>query len=137
MVDWQKLAGILVETKISGPELEFAVVGVGLNVNLTKKELPTGASSIFLVAKKRFSLDKTLSSVLKAFQGNYGTIIDEKAVLADWWEHCAHRAKSVVIDTDNKRVSGRCDGVNPDGSIIVQTDRGMVTVPDGTLRLDM
>src|SRR5712664_3793232 len=30
VVDWKKLAGILVETKISGPELVYAIVGIGL-----------------------------------------------------------------------------------------------------------
>ena len=44
VVNWKKLAGILIETKISGPELIYAVVGVGLNVNLTAEELPAGAT---------------------------------------------------------------------------------------------
>lgn len=137
VVDWQKLAGILIETKIRGPRLEYAVVGVGLNVNLTEKEVPFGASSIFLVRKKRFGLDRTMGSVLKTFEANYGTLQAEKVVVADWWKHCAHRMRSVVIDTEDKRINGKCVGLNTDGSIIIDTARGKVTVPDGTLRLDL
>ena len=136
LVDWKKLAGILIETKVSGQGLDFAIVGIGLNVNLTEKELPRGASSIFLVRKKRFSLEKTLGSILTILAGHYETLGDEKAVVADWWEHCAHRMKPVAIDTDKGKVSGKCVGVNPDGSIIIRTDHENVTVPDGTLRLD-
>ncbi len=44
VVDWKKLAGILIEAKISGPELVYAIVGIGLNVNLTAEQLPTRAS---------------------------------------------------------------------------------------------
>ena len=137
VVDRKKIAGILIETKTSGPKLEYAIVGVGLNVNLAPKELPTGASSIFLVRKKKFGLEKTVDSILAIFEDHYETLRDEKLVVANWWEHCAHRMKPVVVDADKSRISGKCVGINPDGSIIIQTDHGRVTVSDGTLRLDV
>ncbi|HEX9428915.1 MAG TPA: biotin--[acetyl-CoA-carboxylase] ligase, partial [Candidatus Bathyarchaeia archaeon] len=97
VVDWKKLAGILIETKISGPALVYAIVGIGLNVNLTVEQLPTGATSVFLVKKKRFSLEKTLSSILTVLERHYETLRDESAVVGDWWKHCAHRMKPVII----------------------------------------
>jgi BirA family biotin operon repressor/biotin-[acetyl-CoA-carboxylase] ligase len=136
VVDWKKLAGVLIETKINGPELVYAIVGIGLNVNLTAEELPTGTTSIFLARKKRFSLEKTLSLILTVLERHYGSLRDEGAVVGDWWKHCAHRMKPVIIETSSGRVRGKSVGVNLDGSIIVQTDQGSVTVPDGTLRLD-
>ncbi|SRR5712692_1487081 len=136
VVDWKKLAGILIETKISGPELVYTIVGIGVNVNLTAEELPTGATSIFLVRKKRLSLEKTLSSILTVLERHYETLRDESAVVDDWWEHCAHRMKPVIVETRSDKIRGKCVGVNPDGSIIIQTEQGNVTVPDGTLRLD-
>ena len=83
VVDGKKLAGILVETKISGPELVYAIVGIGLNVNLTAEQLPTGATSIFLVKKKRFTLEKTLSSILTVLERHYETLRDESAVVGE------------------------------------------------------
>lgn len=137
VVDRKKIAGILIETKISGRRPEYAIIGVGLNVNLAPKELPTGASSIFLFKKRKFSLDKTLDSILTIFEDHYETLKDEELVVADWWEHCAHRLKPVVVDADKGKVSGKCVGLGPDGSIIIQTDHGRVAVPDGTLRLEL
>ena len=136
VVDWKKLAGILIETKISGPELVYAIAGIGLNVNLTAEELPTGTTSIFLARRKRFSLEKTLSSILTVLESHSKTLGDEKAVVAHWWEHCAHREKPVIIETGNSRVRGKCVGVTADGNIIIQTNQGNLTIPDGTLRLD-
>jgi BirA family biotin operon repressor/biotin-[acetyl-CoA-carboxylase] ligase len=83
VVGWKKLAGVLIETKISGPELVYAIVGIGLNVNLTAEKLPTGATSIFLVKKKRFSLEKTLSSILPVLERHYETLRDESAVVGE------------------------------------------------------
>jgi BirA family transcriptional regulator, biotin operon repressor / biotin---[acetyl-CoA-carboxylase] ligase len=136
VVDWKKLAGILIETRISGPELDYAIVGVGLNVNLTVEELPAGATSIFLVRKKRFSLEKTLTSILTVLEDQYKTLRDEKAVVDDWWEHCAHRMKPVIIETGNRKIRGKSVGLDADGRVIIQADHRKVTVPDGTLRLD-
>jgi BirA family transcriptional regulator, biotin operon repressor / biotin---[acetyl-CoA-carboxylase] ligase len=136
VVDWKKLAGILIETKISPPDLVYAIVGVGLNVNLTAEELPTEAASILLASKKRFSLERTLSSILAVLEGQYKTLEDEDAVVGDWWKHCAHRMKTVIIETSSGRVRGKSVGVSLDGSIIIRTDQGSVSVPDGTLRLD-
>jgi BirA family transcriptional regulator, biotin operon repressor / biotin---[acetyl-CoA-carboxylase] ligase len=137
VVDQKKLAGILIETKINGPELVYSIVGVGLNVNLTAEQLPTGATSIFLVRKKRFSLEKTFSPILTVLERHYETLGDENAVVGDWWEHCAHRMKPVIIETGNSMVRGKCVGVNPRGNVIIQTETGNVTVSDGTLRLDI
>ena len=52
------------------------------------------------------------------------------------WKHCAHQMKPVVIEIGDNGIRGKCVGVNPHGSIIIQTEQGNVTVPDGTLRLD-
>jgi BirA family biotin operon repressor/biotin-[acetyl-CoA-carboxylase] ligase len=136
VVDRKKLAGILIETKITGSGIVYAVVGIGLNVNLTAEELPTEATSIFLAGKKRFSLERALSSILTVLEGQYETLGDEEAVVGDLWNHCAHRMRPVTIETDNGVVRGKCVGVNRDGSIIIQTEMGNVTVADGTLRLD-
>ncbi len=137
VVNWKKLGGILIETKISGPEVVHAIFGVGLNVNLIAEELPSRATSIFLARKKRFSLEKTLSPILRVLEEYYGALENEKAVVGEWWKHCAHRMKPVTIETDNGVIRGKCVGVNQDGSIIVQTETGNVTVADGTLRLDV
>ena len=83
VVGWKKLAGVLIETKISGPALVYAIVGIGLNVNLTAEQLPTGATSIFLVKKKRFSLEKTLGSILPVLERHYETLRDESAVAGE------------------------------------------------------
>jgi biotin-(acetyl-CoA carboxylase) ligase len=106
-------------------------------VNLTAEELPVGATSILMVSRKRFALEGTLSSILTNMQERYETLHDQESVVGDWWNHCAHRMKPVIIETGNNLVRGKCVGINSDGSIIIQTAQGNVTVPDGTLRPDV
>jgi hypothetical protein len=44
--------------------------------------------------------------------------------------------KPGIIETGKGKTRGKCLGVNLDGRIIIQTDQGNVTVPDGSLRPD-
>ena len=37
---WKKLAGILTETGIAGEQVTFAIVGIGINVNVERETLP-------------------------------------------------------------------------------------------------
>jgi len=136
VVNSKKLAGILIETKISGSKVVYAIVGVGLNVNLAAKELPLGATSIFIDTSQKIGLEDTLSSVLSAFAEHYGSYWDPKSIISDWWNYCAHRMKPVTIKTGKRLVKGKNIGVNSDGSIVIEMDNRIITVTDGTLGLD-
>jgi BirA family biotin operon repressor/biotin-[acetyl-CoA-carboxylase] ligase len=136
VINSKKLAGILIEMKISGSKVDYAIVGVGLNVNLTAEELPAGATSILIDTRQEIKLENTLRSVLSAFVEHYENFRDAKSIMTDWWNSCAHRMKPVRIKTHNRLVKGKCIGVNSDGSVVVETDKGIITATDGTLRLD-
>ncbi|HEX9239361.1 MAG TPA: hypothetical protein VF910_01730 [Candidatus Bathyarchaeia archaeon] len=45
--------------------------------------------------------------------------------------------KPVIIETGNDKIRGKRVAVNPDRSIIIQTEQGNLAIPDGTLRLDV
>ena len=136
VVHSKKLAGILIETKISGSKIGYAIVGVGLNVNLSTKELPVGATSILMDTCRKIDLEETLGSVLSAFAKHYKRLWDPRSILSEWWNHCFHRMKAVRINTGNRLIKGKCIGVNSDGTLNVETDNGIVPVTNGTLRLD-
>ena len=66
LVKKKKICGVLVEAKgyVSGA-LESVVVGIGLNVNSTRKELLPGATSILAETGKKYPRKKLLSSLLQ------------------------------------------------------------------------
>src|SRR5713101_6500984 len=53
VLDTGKLAGILVESKSKGDNPSFAVVGIGLNVNQGRDELPDGATSVYVTSHQK------------------------------------------------------------------------------------
>src|SRR2546428_8202195 len=59
--------------------------------------------SIFLVKEKRFSLEKTLSSILTVLERHYETLRDESAVVGDW---------TVRIDRKSTRLNSSHDQIS-------------------------
>ncbi len=131
----KKLAGILIETKVRSSRMDYAVVGVGVNVNLSSSKLPAGATSLAIVTGKKFNLQEVLDSLLKSFSEHFEDVENREAIIEDWWNHCAHREMVVAIKMNHGTIKGHCVGVNVDGSLSVKTARGVTLVPDGTLRL--
>ncbi|HHW99918.1 MAG TPA: biotin--[acetyl-CoA-carboxylase] ligase [Acholeplasmataceae bacterium] len=63
-VGGKKLAGILIETKFSGPNVDYVIVGIGLNVNQTEFNAPN-AVSLKNILGKDFDIDYVFKKLLK------------------------------------------------------------------------
>ena len=71
-----KLGGILLESKVIGRNPSFVVLGIGVNVNQPKEELPGGATSIFASTGRMTNLGKLLASILEGLRENYGMLVE-------------------------------------------------------------
>ncbi len=65
LVDSRKICGILVEALSTPSKLEALVVGIGLNVNAEKAEIPEEATSMKLITEKTYSVDEILGNILR------------------------------------------------------------------------
>jgi BirA family biotin operon repressor/biotin-[acetyl-CoA-carboxylase] ligase len=71
MVGGKKIAGILSEARWRGDEFLFAVVGVGINVNVMEfpEEIRETATSLALAAGREFDLDAVAQAVIEELRG--------------------------------------------------------------------
>ena len=130
----KKLAGILIETRIDG-KVVYAVIGIGLNVNMTDKMLPSGAVSLFTATDQKFDLEDILDLILEALEKCYKKLDDNEAIMREWWDHCVHRLRPVMIRTPTGIVSGKCVGVKGDGSIVIRRGTVEESISEGSLIL--
>jgi BirA family biotin operon repressor/biotin-[acetyl-CoA-carboxylase] ligase len=136
VVNSKKLAGILIEAKSRGREIVYGIVGIGINANLNAKQLPKDATSLHIETGAIIDLETSLDTVLGTLSSYYEKLLDEESIISEWWAHCAHRMKPVLVKTTEGLVHGKCIGINPDGSLEVQTEKGTTLITDGTLRLE-
>ena len=67
LVDGKKICGILVESSTHQNEIEYMVVGIGLNVNSKTKDLVRGATSIWELTGHFSDKSNLLQTVLSHF----------------------------------------------------------------------
>jgi BirA family biotin operon repressor/biotin-[acetyl-CoA-carboxylase] ligase len=70
LVEGKKIAGILTESRSKGDALEWCVVGVGLNVNAGKEDLPEEAVSLRMLGHEK-SVSEARDLFLKNFRERY------------------------------------------------------------------
>lgn len=65
MANNKKIAGVLVESRSLKTKVEFVVVGVGLNVNTSKKQLVKGATSLCQETGICYNMDDIFQQLIK------------------------------------------------------------------------
>jgi BirA family biotin operon repressor/biotin-[acetyl-CoA-carboxylase] ligase len=135
----RKAVGILVEAKNSGSAVDYAVVGIGINVHQRDfaPDLATPATSLDLEGGQSVSRQDLLVSLLKSLQREVlgladpaaGVTIPERVAQASTWI----RGRQVEVHGP-QACTGMTAGLDDNGFLLVRTENGLVTVQTGGIR---
>ena len=114
MIKNKKISGILIECFD-----DFAVVGVGVNIN--KTPLKT-ATSIKDETGRNVSKDAVLNNILKGFEK-----FSKKNVLNDYKKLCSTIGRRVKIKTTNKVIEGKAVDVDEHGRLVLESGERIVS----------
>ncbi|HSA99953.1 MAG TPA: biotin--[acetyl-CoA-carboxylase] ligase [Anaerolineales bacterium] len=135
-----KVAGILVESVWSGEEVDYLVIGIGVNV--FKEAVPPAD----LLQFPATSLEKSLGPVIEreellhdilagmiALRPHLGT----DSLIASWEKALAFRGEQVqVVQGSAAPITGKLLGLEPDGSLRLSNEGGKsITIRFGDVRL--
>lgn len=131
----RKLAGVLAEGRLAGSRVDWAVVGVGLNVNLGREDFPEElrdlATSLALEAGRPWDLDEVCGVLLDELDEVYERYVreGEAALLPDVEAACSTlgRRVRVVLDTGDS-AEGRAATLRPDGALHLEDGRTFYSV---------
>ena len=141
LVDYRKLAGILVEIQgdIQGPS--FAVVGIGLNVRLPAAQRESIDQAVVDLEEMQVQVDKNrlLATCLIELKSVMDVMRQDgfSGLRAEWESHHAHAGQSVsLLLPDRQTVTGIARGVDDTGAFLLQSDNGScVAYNSGDIRL--
>jgi BirA family biotin operon repressor/biotin-[acetyl-CoA-carboxylase] ligase len=143
-----KIAGFLTETSLIGERLDFAVVGMGINVNLDPAALGpvmVPATSLetelgrpvdrarLLIAILRQTEVRYLSTTSSVEPGGNG----QQAIHAAWVERLVTVGREVTVTGMEGSIHGRAEGVDPDGALLLRDMAGnlhRIVIGDVSLR---
>lgn len=121
----KKIGGILIENVLKGSNVQYSIIGIGLNVNVISfPDLPQ-ASSMKLESGREFILDEVLLEVLNSLSKSL-----ENLSVADFvekkklFEDRLFRKDVISVFEDQKgfRFNGIIKGVSDLGELLVETE---------------
>jgi BirA family biotin operon repressor/biotin-[acetyl-CoA-carboxylase] ligase len=132
----RKLAGTLVESRLSGSVIEAVVVGVGINVGMREPppDIARIATSLALLGDPAPGREAVLAEFLEAFGQRLDTFVDRGLgpLLPELREHDALRGVRVTVS----ETTGTGAGIDEDGALLVRDDAGALhRVTSGTVEM--
>lgn len=134
----RKLSGILIESGFAGNVPAYAVVGIGLNVNLDVGRYPEIAEIATSIARevgRPVSREEALAALLNAFE-RYYECPDGAAVRAAWRARLETLGQEVAVTFGGRTEHGLAEDVDDDGALILRrADGTQVALPAGEVTL--
>jgi len=130
LIDHRKVGGILTEAVFSRSRIDFAVVGIGINVNTESREFPESVRD--LATSLRAGLGQPVSRVLLlqsvlSQQERWYELFSSGAfekILKNWRQFDATLGAVVEVILPNKRIVGVAESLAEDGALLIRDERG-------------
>ncbi len=134
----RKLAGILTELRAETDQVDFVVVGIGINVNTPASQLVEGAASLRTAAGRAFNRVAVLQEILRSFETWYAVLGQGRfdQVIEAWKARSSTLKRRVRVTDPNGMVEGMAIDLDTDGGLLVRQDSGTIvkkTAGDVTL----
>lgn len=122
----QKVCGILIENQFRGKNIEYALVGVGLNVNQTNFDSLSRVTSMALTLKKSFDLKSILHGLLKSIEVEYLRLQkgEEDALNKEYLESLLFIEEMRKYKVGDSVITGEIKNVLPSGKLEILTQQG-------------
>ncbi len=135
----RKAGGILVESKLDGHALAFAVIGIGINVHQRRfsPALATPATSLDLACGRPISRQALLLALLKSLEHETQILCEDKAARslpARVEQHSSWLRGRRIEVHGPQACTGTTAGLDAHGFLRIETAHGMVTVQTGGIR---
>lgn len=139
-----KIAGILTETVFDAQsgKPKYAVVGIGINVNNSKsdipKELEDKAVSLKIICGKEICREKLAAILIKELDKISDAFPENKEYyLSEYRKNCAVIGKKVTLRQQDTELSGTAMGIDGDFGLVLKKDGGeLFTVTFGDVSVE-
>lgn len=132
VTDDRKLSGVLCEIKAKGDLLKYAVIGIGINVNvsadLMPDEIANSATSIMLELGHEFPRAKLVQELLKNLEERYLSLTEGyiDKLVNEWRSLSCTIGRNVKVDLTNGTIEGKALDIDSSGALIICTSDGVI-----------
>jgi BirA family biotin operon repressor/biotin-[acetyl-CoA-carboxylase] ligase len=134
LINNRKVAGILLESRLSGAQIGYAVIGFGINVNNDSADLPEDirvkASSLLVELKKPVDRSTLVMDIFSEFEKIYDKFQrqDFAVILEQWRHYSSTLGQRVRIWQRDRALEGIALDVTEDGGLLLKVEGDKQTV---------
>jgi len=140
LVNGKKVAGILIENNVQGDIVNYAVIGIGVNVNLKLSDFPEilpTATSLSDELGREVSRLALIRRLLVEIEKLYLALSTGGSIYQEWQDNLVTLGRRVHIKSGKTDYEGIAESVASDGSLLLRHPDGSLTkivAGDVTLR---
>jgi BirA family biotin operon repressor/biotin-[acetyl-CoA-carboxylase] ligase len=126
---WRKLAGVLTEAAFKGDQVAFAIVGIGINVNVevaTLPELDPNATSILAETGQPTDRAALLAALLAGVERRYEALKAGESPQEEWAARLATLGRKVQAVASGEMLVGVAESVDEDGALLLRAADGVL-----------
>jgi BirA family biotin operon repressor/biotin-[acetyl-CoA-carboxylase] ligase len=132
LISGKKVCGILTEMRTEGNNIEYIILGIGINVNFTTKEMPEDirekTTTLSMELGEDMSIEELLKSLILDIDYLYDKLLsgDPEFIINMWKSTSDTLGRNVRINTLKENVDGIAVDVDGAGALIVETEEGEI-----------
>ena len=130
LLDGKKVCGILIENSLRRDIVEYAIIGIGVNVNLRLADFPEiepTATSLSDELGGEVSRLELIRRLLVETERLYLALGDGEDIYREWRDNLVTLGKQVHVNSGNTVYSGIAESVNRDGALLLRLPDGSIT----------
>jgi BirA family transcriptional regulator, biotin operon repressor / biotin---[acetyl-CoA-carboxylase] ligase len=142
MISGKKVAGILLDISAEADQVNYAVIGIGINANVDSAAVSARLDGIKVTSisdelghsTSRLDLTKSLLENLE----RYYLEMEQRgpdSIIQKWKKNSDMLGRKIAVTQNDKTIQGVAADVNGDGSLLLRTDHGDVDVVSGDIHV--
>jgi len=130
LVDRKKIAGVLIESSCEPDRILFVIIGLGINLNFSREMMPESiqnkATSVLILTQRPVDRNAFTCRLIQSLDQCYGELENGgfASIMQRWDNYFRLRGKKVTVEMPDRRVSGRVEGIDTDGTLILMGEGG-------------
>ncbi|GIN70082.1 bifunctional ligase/repressor BirA [Bacillus sp. J14TS2] len=132
LLNGKKITGILTELQGEADQVNYLIIGMGINVNQDIQDFPNElqdkVTSLFIESGKRIKRKIIVQRILKNLEKYYLIYIEKgfAPLKIIWEEYAISIGKVITAQTSREKITGIAEGITNDGVLLIRDENGQV-----------
>lgn len=132
LINGKKVAGLLNEMSAETEKVNFVILGIGININMTADQFPSDlrhpATSLLLESGKRLNRSEIVCNLLESLDEVYSLFLSKgyEPIRDEWLSRSNVLNRRVSVSCRDTNVAGLVTGIDEYGALLLQRDDGQV-----------